>query len=141
MATADIVEQRNMDCKVYGSSINPDVLDYIASGKIDACTGGEVACGGVAVTLLANYMDGHPIKGSDGEAPIIDELHHFVVTPENAQAFKDFLTNPETSTGTISAEEYQSLLYRNNPDVTIDDYVQMMNSYPENVYEKIGAAK
>ena len=94
-------------------------------GQVEACTGGEFVCGSLAVTLLINYLDGNPIKDADGTAPYFDNLTQFMVTSENAEAFYEFLSDENLATHTISDEEYQNLLVRNNPDVDYDYFYEM----------------
>lgn len=137
---ADVIKSRGLtDCKIYGSNISPNVCQLIMDGQVEACTGGEFVCGGLAVTLLINYLDGNAIKDPDGKAPYFDNLSQFIVTPDNAEAFYQFLSDEELSTHTISDEEYQNLLVRNNPDVDYDYYVDFLAGYEENVYAKVEA--
>ena len=135
---ASVLETRGITgCKVYGSNISPDVSKLIMEGKVQACTGGEFVCGGVAVTLLINYLDGYVIKDADGKAPYFDNLSQFLVTPENAEQFYKFLSDETMSTQTISEDEYRNLLHRNNPDVSFEYYENFLAAYEENVYQKI----
>ena len=137
-AAANILESRGIaGCKVYGSNISPDVAKLIMDGKVQACTGGEFVCGGVAVTLLINYLDGHPILSADGKAPYFDNLQQFVVTKENAEQFHRFLTDKEKAANTISDDEYKNLLFRNNPSVDYAYYEDFLTNYEQNVYQKI----
>ena len=129
---ADVIKSRGItDCKIYGSNISPSVCQLIMDGQVEACTGGEFVCGSLAVTLLINYLDGNPIKDADGTAPYFDNLTQFMVTAENAEDFYEFLT--------ISDEEYQNLLVRNNPDVDYDYFYDFLTNYEENVYAKVEA--
>lgn len=108
-------------------------------GQVEACTGGEFVCGSLAVTLLINYLDGNPIKDADGTAPYFDNLTQFMVTAENAEDFYEFLSDENLATHTISDEEYQNLLVRNNPDVDYDYFYDFLTNYEENVYAKVEA--
>lgn len=137
---ADVIKSRGLtDCKIYGSNISPNVCQLIMDGYVEACTGGEFVCGGLAVTLLINYLDGNAIKDPDGKAPYFDNLSQFIVTPENAEAFYQFLSDETLATHTISDEEYQNLLVRNNPEVDYDYYLDFLSGYEENVYAKVEA--
>lgn len=137
---ADVLESRGITtCKIYGSNISPTVCQLIMDGKVEACTGGEFVCGGLAVTLLINYLDGNKITTPDGKPPYFDNLDQFMVTPENAEGFYKFLSDENLATHTISDEEYQNLLVRNNPDVDYDYYVEFLGSYADNVYAKVEA--
>ena len=137
---ADVIKSRGItDCKIYGSNISPSVCQLIMDGQVEACTGGEFVCGSLAVTLLINYLDGNPIKDADGTAPYFDNLTQFMVTAENAEDFYEFLSDENLATHTISDEEYQNLLVRNNPDVHYDYFYDFLTNYEENVYAKVEA--
>lgn len=137
-AAANILTSREITtCKVYGSNISPDVAKLIMDGKVRACTGGESACGGVAIPLLINKLDGHPILDADGKAPYFDNLQMFLVTSDNAEKFYNFLTDKTMATKTISDKEYQQLLYRNNPKVDYKYFEDFLSGYENGVYEKI----
>ena len=90
---------------------------------------GVFASCGVAITLLVNYLDGNVIKDSEGKAPYFDSLELFTVTSDNAEDFYKFLSDEALSTHTISDEEYQNLLVRNNAEVNYDYYVDFMANY------------
>ena len=62
-----------------------------------------------------------------------------MVTSENAEAFYEFLSDENLATHTISDEEYQNLLVRNNPDVDYDYFYDFLTNYEENVYAKVEA--
>ena len=62
-----------------------------------------------------------------------------MVTAENAEDFYEFLSDENLATHTISDEEYQNLLVRNNAEVNYDYYVDFMANYAENVYAKVEA--
>jgi ABC-type sugar transport system, periplasmic component len=137
-AAANILESRGIKtCKVYGSNISPDVAKLIMDGKVKACTGGESACGSLAITLLINKLDGHPILDAAGKAPYFDNLQMFLVTSDNAEKFYNFLTDKTVTTKTISDEEYQQLLFRNNPKVDYKYYEDFLTGYENSVYKKI----
>lgn len=136
----DVTSSRGLtNCKIYGSDISPSLCQLIIDGKVQATTGGGIVCGGLAVTLLINYLDGNPIKDPDGKAPYFDNLSLFMVTAENAEDFYKFFSDENLATHTISDEEYQNLLVRNNPEVDYDYYVEFLEGYEENVYAKVEA--
>lgn len=68
-----------------------------------------------------------------------DNLTQFMVTAENAEDFYEFLSDENLATHTISDEEYQNLLVRNNPDVDYDYFYDFLTNYEENVYAKVEA--
>ena len=137
---ADVVKSRGLEgCKIYGADISPNICQLIMDGEVEACSGGVFASCGVAITLLVNYLDGNVIKDSEGKAPYFDSLELFTVTSDNAEDFYKFLSDEALSTHTISDEEYQNLLVRNNPDVDYDYFYDFLTNYEENVYAKVEA--
>ena len=137
---ADVVKSRGLEgCKIYGADISPNICQLIMDGEVEACSGGVFASCGVAITLLVNYLDGNVIKDSEVKAPYFDSLELFTVTSDNAEDFYKFLSDEALSTHTISDEEYQNLLVRNNAEVNYDYYVDFMANYAENVYAKVEA--
>lgn len=137
---ADVVKSRGLEgCKICGADISPNICQLIMDGEVEACSGGVFASCGVAITLLVNYLDGNVIKDSEGKAPYFDSLELFTVTSDNAEDFYKFLSDEALSTHTISDEEYQNLLVRNNAEVNYDYYVDFMANYAENVYAKVEA--
>ncbi|MCU6761063.1 ABC-type sugar transport system%2C periplasmic component [uncultured Roseburia sp.] len=136
-AAATVLDSASVkDCKIYGSNASPDVCTLIKEGKVEAVTGGEGVCGALALPLLINYLDGHPILDKDGNPPYFGEKSQYVITKETADQFYGFLKDHGTET--ITAEEYQNLLYRNNPDVDYDYYDEFLKNYETSVYEKVG---
>ena len=84
--------------------------------------------------LAINLLDGHKIVDADGNVPLFDNLQVFVTTPENAEQFTDLYAD---GTKLITDEEYQNLLWRYNPDVTIDTYNEFLEHYGDNVCARI----
>lgn len=126
----------NTTCKVYGNNASPDVCKLIMEGKVEAITGGEGVCGSLAIPLLINYLDGHPILDKDGKAPYFGTKTQFTITKDNAEAFYNFLDSKGTET--VSADEYKNLCWRFNPDIDYDSYLEFIENYEQSVYEKVG---
>ena len=111
---------------IYGTDIDPNVIAGVRDGTFAAANGAAGPyCAGIAGALLINYLDGHPILDENGQAPMSNGIMTITVTAENVD---DFEANWITSQA-FSAEEYQSLLYRNNPDVSWSDYEDLINNY------------
>lgn len=125
----------NTTCKVYGNTSSPDVCQLVADGKVVATSGGEGVCGSLAIPLLINYLDGHPILDKDGKAPYFGTKTQYIITKDNAQAFHDFLDTKGTET--ISSDEYKSLCWRYNKDIDYDSYLELVENYEQSVYEKV----
>jgi ribose transport system substrate-binding protein len=111
---------------IYGVDIDPNVIEGIRNGTIRAAAGAcGPYCAGIAGALLINYLDGHAILDENGEAPMTNGLNAIFVDADNVDDFEEnWITNQA-----FSPEEYQALLYRNNPDVTWQDYMDLINNY------------
>lgn len=111
---------------IYGVDIDPNVISGIRNGTIAAAAGAcGPYCAGLAGALLINYLDGHPILDENGEAPMTNGLNAIFVDPSNVDDYEENWINNQAFT----PEEYQALLYRNNPDVTWKDYTDLIDNY------------
>lgn len=120
------MESAGVEMPVYGTDVDPNVIQSIKDGKISAATGAAgTYCGTFASLLLINYLDGHPILDENGQAPATKGLKTIMITKENVEDFEENWINNEV----FSQEELQSLLYRYNPDVTWADYEKMIDNY------------
>ena len=116
---------------LYGTDVAPDLIAYIQSGIIQAMNGGNHVNGAIAECLLVNYLDGHQILDADGKAPVLDYLSTYLITPDNADHFAKLY---EDESCFITDEQFQSLLYKYNPDVTVDTYDEFLKSYADTIY-------
>ena len=126
--------RKDIQMMVYGTDIDPSVIEYVENGTVTAINGGQWVDGGLSETLLINYLDGHQIVDSDGKAPVFHNLSVFVVTGQNAAKFKEMLNN---DINMLKTDTYDKLLYRTNPDVTIDTYNEVLEGYAQAVYEML----
>ena len=94
--------------------------------------GGNHVNGSIAECLLINYLDGHPILNEDGSKPFLDYLQAYLITPDNAAGFAKLYENANVF---ITDEMYQSLLYRNNPDVSLETFDAFLKGYADAVYK------
>lgn len=111
---------------IYGVDIDPNVIAGIRNGTIRAAAGAcGPYCAGIAGALLVNYLDGHPILDENGQAPMTNGINAIFVDSENVDDYEEnWITNQA-----FSPEEYQALLYRNNPNVTWKDYQELIDNY------------
>ena len=116
---------------LYGTDVAPDLIDYIEQGVIQAMNGGNHVNGAISLCLLVNYLDGHQILDADGKPPVLDYLSTYLITPDNAAHFKALYADESCF---ISDEQFQSLLYKNNPDVTVDTYDEFLKTYADTIY-------
>lgn len=116
---------------VYGTDVAPDLIDYIESGVIQAMNGGNHVNGAIAECLLVNYLDGHQILDAEGKAPVLDYLSTYLITPENAEHFQKLYADESCF---ITEEQFQSLLYKYNPDVSVETYDEFLKTYADSIY-------
>lgn len=138
--TAFVTAASNMglDYKIYGCDVTTDSIGYVVDGKVEVISGVANVTAEFAAILMANYLDGHPLLDEDGIAPYSsDDLSFVHITSENAEAFAKWW--PDHATCTIPWEDVQNVLYRYNPDVTYDDFCELLQNYADIVYEQIGA--
>lgn len=120
------MESAGVEMPVYGTDVDPNVIQGIKDGKISAATGAAgTYCGTFAALLLINYLDGHPILNEDGKAPATKGVKTIMITKDNVDDFEEYWINNEI----FSEEELQSLLYRYNENVTWADYEKMIDEY------------
>lgn len=135
-AAISVLQQRgDMDCAVYASDMDPTLLEGIKNGECVAANGGHFVDGSLAMTLLVNYLDGHPILDENGKAPCFSNLTVFTVNQENIDKFLKFFDSGENL---ISRETYEKLLYRYNPDVNVETYNEVLEGYADSVYKMLG---
>ena len=134
-ACATIKESRSdLDVAIYGTDIDPTLNPYIEDGTVTAMNGGQGVCGSIAITLIVNYLDGHQILDADGKAPLFDNLNVFTITGENAAGFQKLY---DAGANLVGDDNYKKLLYRYNPDVTIETYNEVLEGYAESVYGRL----
>lgn len=120
------MESAGVSMPVYGTDVDPNVIQGIKDGKISAATGAAgTYCGTFAALLLVNYLDGHPILDENGKAPATKGVKTIMITKDNVEDFEENWINNEI----FSEEELQSLLYKYNENVTWADYQKMIDEY------------
>ena len=75
--------------------------------------------------LLENYLDGHPMINEDGVVDIIRTVPLIVIPAEMADLYERFWIEEFP----YEEDEIKSLLYRFNPDVTLQDFYDMIEGY------------
>jgi hypothetical protein len=74
---------------------------------------------------MVNYLDGHRILNEKSEAPRLRTIP-FKVTAENADAYLSVFA--ADGVHPITEEVLNNLLYRNNPNVSYQDYADLIES-------------
>ena len=134
-ACVSIVYAKGLEMMLYGTDVNPNNFEDIKAGNIRAVNGGHSVDGSIAMTLAINYLDGCKIVDEDGKAPLFNILQAYVVTSDNVELFVDLY---EDGCQLITDDGYKSLLYRYNPDVSYETYVDFLSNYGDRIIERIG---
>lgn len=132
IGTLNAIESRSDDysknMKVYTSDFTPDAARDVLAGKLAALNGGQLEESTIAAILAANWLDGHPILTPEGGKPLFNQMKPVLIDAENAQGFID---KTEAGEPIIPQEEYQKLMYRYNPDVDYDTFVEFLTNYAD----------
>jgi len=111
--------------KVYMSCIDKTSAEYIKEGIIQAGNDGIVLPSLIAPTLLQNYLDGHPILDENGKPPHL-QVHPFKVDRNNVDDYMKVFTTEGRKP--LPDEMLKNLCYRFNPDVTYEDFLDLVNN-------------
>ncbi len=100
---------------VISSELDAWGVEMVKNGKMigDTYVAHDGAWGSA---LLINALDGHPILDENGEAPYSNALMTWMITEDRA----DFYQEHYVEGYPVTDADYQSMLYRYNPDVTWD---------------------
>jgi ribose transport system substrate-binding protein len=116
-----MTEQVNL----YMSGVDKHSAEYIKNGSVIAGADGLFLASFIAPTLLLNYLDGHPIKDENGKAPEL-LTKPFEVNASNVDAYISIFGTDGVSP--IADETLKNLCWRNNPDVSYQDYVDLIEN-------------
>lgn len=118
------METLGISMPIYVTNANTDAIEYIRNGKIAAATTGNDLVCAVAAALMINYLDGHQILDADGKAPELKSVG-FKIDAGNVDDYeKLFLDNIPFTDAVL-----QTLVYRNNEDVTYDTFVDFVENH------------
>lgn len=113
------------DMKIYGTDIDPDLVDMLADGKVAALNGGFFVESGIASALLQNYLDGHPILDPDGNPPVFTNLNMILLPADQADLYKKYWIDGHP----LTEDQYKSLTWRYNPDVSYDTFNDLCSTF------------
>ncbi|MDR2486536.1 MAG: sugar ABC transporter substrate-binding protein [Clostridiales Family XIII bacterium] len=113
------------DLLFYSSDLDPDLTQMVIDGKIKAGDAGSTVEWALGMTMLINFLDGHPVLDDDGQAPIIDWMYPLLVTKDNAQAVLDgwIAKHP------MDQKMVEHFLWAKNPDISYQDYKDFADNY------------
>ncbi len=113
------------DMKVLGVDISPDLLPYLKDGSLDAGCGAHWVAATYAMIMLENYLDGMPMLDADGKVGLPRNVQLIAVPAEMADLYERFWIDEFP----YEEDEIKQLLYRYNPDVTLQDLQNVIDSY------------
>lgn len=113
------------DIKILAIDISPDLLPYLKDGTLAAGCGAHWVSGMFAAALLENYLDGHPVLDEDGKVAVLRNTPLIVIPAEAADLYEEFWINEFP----YEESEIKNLLWRYNPDVTMQDFQNALDSY------------
>jgi ribose transport system substrate-binding protein len=114
-----------LDMALYVSNAGLDAVGYIKEGRASAGGGGNDLPAGVAVALLLNRMDGHPIVDENGNAPEL-KIKPFTVNKDNVD---DYISVFYTEgVHPVAEDVLKSLAWRFNPDVDYETFVDTVEN-------------
>lgn len=141
LAALNVVAKTESDheIRVYGTDLNPTLLEYLADGSLAACSGAHWVSALYSAILLENAMDGNVLLDDDGLPAIIEDAGFISVPAEFAGLYQRFFIDENP----YEAEEIANMMYRNNPDVTLADLREMIANYSleERLIAKYDAGK
>lgn len=79
-------------------------------------------CGSYSALMLQNYLDGTPFVDENGEAPILDNVGFYEITPEQVGVYKKFFIEEPP----YSVDE---IMQMSGEDFTYDDFLEVIKDY------------
>ncbi|MCF0121455.1 MAG: sugar ABC transporter substrate-binding protein [Oscillospiraceae bacterium] len=119
------IDNLGLSTKIYVSCTDEDSARYILEGRIAAGNDGIGLACSIAPALVINFLDGHQILNDEGKAPRLQTIP-FTITKDNAQQYLDIFYGENSHPFTETM--FKNLLWRNNPNVTYKDYVDLINN-------------
>lgn len=117
-------QMKDRTIKLYSNDITPDSLKYLQNGQIQGLNGGHWIDSYLAAALLINAMDGHRITDANGKALYLT-VNPVVATPKTAALYQKCWIDQLP----YNYDDVKNLLYRNNPNVTAQDFIDFAKNY------------
>ena len=119
------IENLGMDVQVYVSCVDEGTANYIKDGTVVGGNDGISLASYISCTLVLNYLAGHKIVDENGHAPRLS-TSPFRVDQSNVDNYLKVFFSEEYSPFTKAMLE--DLLYTTNPDVSYQDYVDLIEN-------------
>jgi ribose transport system substrate-binding protein len=113
------------DVQVYVSCIDEATAAYIKEGKVVGGNDGISLASYISCTLVLNYLAGHKIVDENGNAPRLS-TQPFQVTQDNVENYCKVFFSDDAHP--FTKDMLEDLLYTSNPDVSYQDYVDLVNN-------------
>ena len=107
------------DFTVFGSDVDDQGVTMIENGEMIGHSLANLPAAVLADALLLNALDGHPVLNEEGLPPYLNQINSFAVTADNAEDYKTYILEGDG----VTTDIFKQLLYRYNPDVSYNDYV------------------
>jgi ABC-type sugar transport system, periplasmic component len=120
--TSQMANGKNI--KLYSNDITPDSLQYLKDGKIQGLNGAHWTCMYFSTALLINAIDGHRTLDASGK-PIWATVTPIVITPKTVDLYQKCFIDQLP----FNYNDIKNLLYRNNTNVTAQDFTDAINNY------------
>ncbi len=109
--------------QVYVSCVDEATAKYIQAGTVMGGNDGISLASYISCTLVLNALAGHKIVDANGKAPRLS-THPFQVTQDNVDNYMKVFFSDEAHPFTKGMLE--DLLYTSNPNVSYQDYVDLV---------------
>ena len=111
------------DIQVYVSCVDEGTANYIKEGRVVGGNDGISLASYISCTLVLNYLAGHKIVDENGQAPRLS-TSPFRVDQSNVDNYLKVFFSDEAKPFTQSM--LNDLLYTSNPNVSYQDYVDLI---------------
>jgi ribose transport system substrate-binding protein len=116
-----MAKHTDVDAKLFGTDLDPDVLEGLQDGRVAAANGAHWINGDFSTALLINYLRGNDIKDADGTAPML--IVPTMTLPSNmVDLYNTFWIEQQP----FSDEEMQSFV---GADVTAESLQSILDGY------------
>ncbi len=119
------IENLGLDVQVYVSCVDEGTANYIKDGTVVGGNDGISLASYISSTLVLNYLAGHKIVDENGMPPRLS-TSPFRVDQDNVDNYLKVFFSDEYAP--FTKEMLEDLLYTSNPDVSYQDYVDLIEN-------------
>jgi ABC-type sugar transport system substrate-binding protein len=117
------IENLGLDVQVYVSCVDEGTANYIKAGTVVGGNDGISLASYISCTLVLNYLAGHKIVDENGQPPRLS-TSPFRVDQNNVDDYLKVFFSDDAKPFTKGMLE--KLLYTSNPNVSYQDYVDLV---------------